>query len=82
MVLLPMAGEDNIVSRFLGCVNVDSHHADFPTRFDIRSVAKTRIIAAKSIGPKFLELAESQKPFTPDRKKATFGKPPFLRIVK
>jgi len=82
MVLLPMAGEDNIVSRFLGCVNVDCNHADFPTRLDIRSVTKTRIITAKPIGPKLLELAEGQMPFIPDRKKAASGKPPFLRIVK
>ena len=82
MVLLPMADEDNNVSRFLGCANVDASYPDFPTRFNVHSVTKTRIIAAKSIGPKLLELAESQKPFTPDRKKAASGKPPFLRIVK
>lgn len=82
MVLLPMMGEDNNISRFLGCVNVDANHPEFPARFNVRSVTKTRIIAAKSIGPKLLELAEDQMPFTPDRKKAASGKPPILRIVK
>ncbi len=82
MVLLPMADEGNTVSRFFGCVNVDANHPDFPTRFTVRSVTKTRIIAAKSIAPKVLELAENRKPFTPDRKKAASTKPPFLRIVK
>ena len=64
MVLLPMAGEDNNVSRFLGCVNVDANRPDFPTRFNVCSVTKTRIIAAKSIEPKLMGLAQNHKQFT------------------
>lgn len=83
MLLLPMADDDGAISRVLGCVNLDAHHPNSPARFSIRSATRTRIIAAKSIAPKLMvELAEDQKAFTPDRKKAAFKKPPFLRIVK
>lgn len=83
MIQLPMADEDNVVSRILGCVNVDPNRTEFPTRFGIRSLTKTRIIAAKITSPKLVaELAESQRPFTLDTKKAASKKPPHLRIVK
>ena len=83
MVLLPMAAEDNSISRFLGCVNVNAHHPSFPTRFNIRSVTKTRIIASRSIETQTMPgLAENQRAFTPEKQKATPKTPPFLRIVK
>lgn len=83
MVLLPMADEDNTISRILGSVNVDPNNPGFPTRFTVRSMTQTRIIAAESILPKLVsELAEDQQPFQPKIKKATFAKPPHLRIVK
>jgi hypothetical protein len=83
MVLLPMADEDNTINRILGCVNADPNNPDFPTRFTVRSMTQTRIIAAKSILPKLVaELAEDQQPFQSKTKKAAFSKPPHLRIVK
>ena len=83
MVLLPMSDEDNMISRILGCVNVDPNTPGFPTRFTVRSMTQTRIIAAESILPKLVsELAEDLQPFQPKTKKAAFAKPPHLRIVK
>ncbi len=83
MVLLPMADEDNNISRILGCVTVDKNHPDFPKHFSILSVIQTRIIAAKPVLPKPMpELAEDQQPFIPQTKRAASVKPPYLRIVK
>lgn len=83
MVLLPMADEDNTVSRILGCISVDANHPSFPARFRILSTTRTRIIAAKPITAKLVaKMAEDQKIFAPKPKKAASGKPPFLRIVK
>lgn len=83
MLLLPMADEDGVVSRILGCISVNPNQTDFPTRFNVRSLTKTRIVAAKSTRPNLVaELAEDQEPFVPDTKKATLTKPPHLRIVK
>ncbi len=83
MVLLPMADEDNSISRVLGCINVNPMLPQFPTYFAVKSLTKTRIIAAEPIRPTLVKgLAEGQKPFSPDTKKATSGKPPHLRIVK
>ncbi len=83
MVLLPMSDEADVVCRMLGCITTDPADPNFPTRFQVQSVAKTRIIAGKSIKPQLvLELAENQKTFRPNIKKATRSGPPHLRIVK
>jgi len=83
MILLPMADDNNTINRILGCISVDPKRPDFPARFCIRSVMKTRINATKPITPKLMsELAEDQQPFAPGTKKATSTKPPFLRIIK
>lgn len=60
MVLLPMATEDNYVTRILGCVSVEPNRPEFPARVSIQSVTKTRIRMAKSIKTRALsELAEN-----------------------
>lgn len=83
MVLLPISDEADVVCRILGCITVDPAHRSFPTRFQVKSLVKTRIVAAKSIKPQLvLELAENQKSFDADRKKATRSGPPHLRIIK
>lgn len=84
MVILPMADEDTVISRVLGCVTVDPKQSGFPTRFRVESVTKTRIIAAQSIKPQLVpeQLAEEQRPFEHDTKKATQSRPPHLRIIK
>jgi len=83
MVLLPMTDEDNSISRVLGCINVNPNLPQFPAHFTVKSLAKTRIIAAEPIWPTLVKgLAEGQKPFSPNTKKATSKKPPHLRIVK
>lgn len=83
MILLPMADEDDNISRILGCVTVDANHPDFPTRFDVLSMSRTRIIAAKSMIPEPVNgLAEDQQSFQAQTKRAASRKPPFLRIVK
>jgi len=83
MLLLPMANEEDAINRILGCVTVDPQHPDFPTRFHIQSIGRTRIIAATAVKPHLVTgLAEDQKAFSPDGKKATPGKPPYLRIIK
>lgn len=83
MVLLPMSDDNNAITHMLGCIDVDPNLSDFPARFCIRSAVKTRISATKPIIPKLMsELAEDQQPITPDTKKATSTKPPFLRIIK
>jgi hypothetical protein len=83
MVLLPMADEYNNINRVLGCVTVDPNHPDFPKRFSVLSMTKTRIIAAKSVlAQPMSELAENQQVYEIKKKRATSRKPPFLRIVK
>jgi hypothetical protein len=83
MVLLPMADEDNVISRVLGCITVDPSRTVFPTHFRVRSVTKTRIVAAQSIKPQLvMELAEEQRPFELGTKKATQSRSPHLRIIK
>jgi hypothetical protein len=83
MVLLPMSDEADAVCRMLGCITTDPADPNFPTRFQVQSVAKIRIIAAKSIKPQLvLQLAENQKTFRAEIKKAARSGPPHLKIVK
>jgi hypothetical protein len=83
MVLLPMADEDDTISRVLGCVTVDPKQTNFPAHFRVMSVTKTRIIAAQSIQPKLVhELSEDQRKFEHGAKKMTYSRPPHLHIVK
>jgi hypothetical protein len=83
MVLLPMADEDDALNRILGCINVDPDQPDFPTRFYVQSVTRTRIIAAQPIKPHLVtELDEDRENFKPKSKNTPLSKSPHLRIIK